>query len=66
MHSELAYIGVVTSLAGVFNFESLCLSNEVVHSKLANMDGVTLFAGVFNFESPCLSNDTRAFIVFNF
>ena len=51
---------------GVFNFESLCLSNEVVHSKLANMDGVTLFAGVFNFESPCLSNDTRAFIVFNF
>ena len=23
-----AYIGVVTSLAGVFNFESLCLSND--------------------------------------
>ena len=63
MHSKRAYIGVVTSLAGVFNFELLHLSNEVVHSQVANIDGVTC---VFNFEPLCLSNDARAFIVFNF
>ena len=28
VHSKLAYIGVVTSVAGVFNFESPCLSND--------------------------------------
>ena len=58
VHSQAANIDGVTC---VFNFESQCLSNEVVY--LANIDGVTC---VFNFESQCLSNDARAFIVFNF